>query len=76
MLQVTTDLLSLFPKTSRIDLICAAALKVKPDKIHAQSGHAHLYNVQLEIKYYWGRNTVQLQATGIQALKLRMQLLL
>lgn len=34
------------------------------------------YNVQPEIKYYWARNTVQLQATGIQALKLRMQSLL
>lgn len=34
------------------------------------------YNIQLEIKCYWGRNTVQLQATGIQALKLRMQSLL
>lgn len=27
------------------------------------------YHVQLEIKYYWGRNTVQLQAIGIQTLK-------
>jgi len=27
------------------------------------------YHVQLEIKYYWARNTVQLQAIGTQTLK-------
>lgn len=42
MLQVTTYLLSLFLKTSRIELVCTAALKVKPDEPHAQSDHARL----------------------------------